>query len=430
MLMEVTKNFKFLKELPEGKDKAVLEGSTRSTKTYSIIQYLIVEWCLGKPKSVIRCFRFDSATHNDTTIKDFKEIMNMYGLWEAGSWNGTDKIFRFANGSEMSFSATSAPQKLQGKKQDVAWMNECMEISESAYAQIAFRTAQLTIFDFNPSYNKHWLFSRILPDETTAYMHSTYKDNPFLTPKQTREIECYEPTAYNKKMGTADAWKWDVYGLGKRGKVEGAVFQLYQETDFFPDPHMCQRYGLGLDFGFSLDPTAVIECAVFQDCLYLRELVYEIGLITTVNVSRPSEPSLEERLNSLDVDKNVKIYADCANPQQIADLNYSGFNVVPCVKGKDSILNGLNLMRERKIFIHQSSHNLITEFSHYKWKKDVRADRFKKEPIDEYNHLIDAGRYWCMAELQADKYARGATHQKKMAITSGRQPRATNRRFR
>ncbi len=429
----VTTNYEFLMECHnnEAIDTVVLEGSTRSTKTYSIIQYLIIEWCMQREGSTVRCFRYDSTTHNATTIADFKEVMATLGFWGMGSWNGQEKIFRFDNGSIFAFSATSDKQKLHGLKQDVAWYNESMEIPEESHSQISYRTRLLNIMDFNPSFSQHWIFSQLVDADrpNVAYKHSTYQDNPFLTPKQIDEIEKYEPTPENKKRGTADQYKWDVYGLGKRGQVEGAIFKLHGVTDFFPDPEHCQRYGIGLDFGFSLDPTGIVECALFQDQLYLRELCYETGLITTPNLSRPNEPSIEGALNDLNISKDTKIYADCAMPQQIADLQYSGFNVIACTKGKDSIINGLNLMRERKIFIHKASHNLRVEFERYKWKQDTRGV-WKNEPIDDYNHLIDGARYWCMAELQMAKYAKKGGTTPRMAIsTTSRPPKSRTRKY-
>ena len=404
--MDGTVNYEFLLDCEADKSvhTIILEGSTRSTKTYSISQFLTINKCINEPGITVRCFRYDSTTHNTTTIADFKEIMALLGIWEEGSWNGTEKVFRFNNGSMFAFSATSDIQKLQGMKQDIAWYNEAMEITEDAHAQINYRTSQLTIMDFNPSYNHHWLFN-LIGEPGVAYKHSTYKDNPFLTDKQVQAIEQYEPTPENIRRGTADAWKWDVYGLGRRGKVEGAIFKLFEITDFFPKKEQCQRWGMGLDFGFSLDPTALIECALFQDELYLREWIYETGLLTTVNLTRPSEPSIENSMNDIGIDKNVKMYADCAAPQAIQDLVLSGFNVIPCVKGPGSILQGIELLKQRKMFIHRKSSNLQLELEHYKWKDDKAHGGFKREPEDKDNHAIDAIRYWAMAELQMQKFA-------------------------
>lgn len=436
--MTATVNYKFLMDCQNDPviDTVVLEGSTRSSKTYSIIQYLIIEWCIKKEGSAVRCFRYDSTTHNTTTIADFKEIMRDLGLWESGSWNGQEKIFRFLNGSVFAFSATSDKQKLHGLKQDVAYYNEVMEIPEESHTQISYRTTELTIMDFNPSFSRHWVFQQLIDTDlpNVAYKHSTYKDNPFLTPKQIDEIEKYEPTPENKKRGTADDYKWSVWGLGKRGKIEGAVFKLYEVVDFFPDPEHCQRYGIGMDFGYTTDPTGIVECALFQDGLYLRELCYETGLLTTPNHTRPDEPSIEGRLNDLGIGKDVKIYADCAEAKSIADLNLSGFNVVPSDKSKGtskfgSIIDGINIMKKYKIYIHKASHNLLVEFENYKWAKNTLGVDLGK-PIDEYNHLIDGARYWARTELQMHEYAKKGHGRSYLGKVSGRQPRSRGRQFR
>lgn len=426
--IEVTKNFNFLDNLPPDKSIAILEGSTRSTKTYSIEQFLIIRKCMESPGTTVRCFRLDSVTHNKSTIKDFKEIMRILDLWEDGSWNGTDKEFKFNNGSLFAFDGTKDEQKLHGCKQDIAWLNEVMEIPTDAYTQISVRTTQLIIMDFNPSFNHHWVFSEIMhPDNKDwVYQHSTYKDNKFLSPQQVAAIEKYEPTPHNKKTGTADAWKWDVYGLGKRGKIEGAVFDFFATTDFFPKRSMCQRWGMGLDFGFSMDPAALVECALFQDCLYLREWIYETGLITTPNINYPNEPSIEGHLRELGIDGDVTIYADCAEAKSIADLQLSGFNVIPCNKSsagtkEGSILHGIDLMKQRKIFLYQGSQNLQLEFEHYRWKKGV-AGGFTRKPVDKDNHLCDAARYWCLAELQQQKWSQ-ATGGKKVKSNTMRSKR-------
>ena len=435
--IEVTNNYKFLLDChkdPE-KDFIVLEGSTRSSKTYSIIQYLIIEWCLGKEGSVVRCFRYDSTDHNDTTIADFKEIMHSLDIWEtAGSWNGTSKVYSWKNGSIFAFSATSDVGKLHGKKQDVAYLNEVMQIQEDAYTQISYRTNILTICDFNPSFSRHWIFSQFIDSDLpfVAYKHSTYRDNPFLTPKQIGEIEKYKPSPENRRRGTEDAYKWAVWGEGKRGKIEGAVFKLYEVTDFFPNPRHCQRYGLGLDFGYTTDPTGIIECALFQDGLYLRELCYETGLLTTPNHTRPDEPSIEGRLKELGIGNDVKIYADCAEAKSIADLNLSGFNVIPSDKSKGnskfgSIIDGINVMKKYKIYLYKGSHNLQVEFEQYKWATNTLGVDLGK-PIDNYNHLIDGARYFCRTELQSYEYAKSNSSNSRQAISSSRAPRG--RRFR
>ena len=432
-----TVNYEFL--IDTDKEKTiVMEGSSRSSKTFSIFQYLVINKLLQIPGYIARCWRLNSATHNDTTIQDFKDVMLMVGeakgiqgYWDkAGSWNGQDKVYRFVNGSVMAFNGTVDEQKIQGKKQHCSFFNEVMEISQGSYRQAAMRTTEKIIMDFNPSYNRHWVFDsmeeRIRKGEV-FYKHSTYKDNPFLSKEQVSEIESYDPTnPENVENGTADAWTWDVYGLGKRGKVKGAIFTLWENWyGAFPDRDLCQRWGYGLDFGFSLDPTALIECALFQDILYVREIVYKDNLLVTKNMTRPDEPSLENLLEQNRIDKDAKIYADCAAPGSITDLRMSGYNVIACEKGPDSILQGINLLKRRKIRI--VGRNIHHEFEHYKWKEKPMglqdgSNKYDRKPVDKFNHAIDAIRYWARAELQrAQVETVHATHRggRKVKVRSG-----------
>jgi len=378
----------------------VLEGSTRSGKTWAILQYLIEQAYASK----VRIFagRDDGTTCEKSIIPDFKEIMADYELWQARCWNSVLKVYTFDNGSTLEFGGTHEPFKLHGRRQDICWLNEAMEISYAAWTQLNQRTTRLRILDFNPSLTHHWVFERILKRSASdyTYCHTTYRDNPFLAHTQIAEIEAYEPTPKNIEAGTADEWHWQVYGLGKRGRREGVVFTLWSVTEDWPDRMNCQRYGYGLDFGFSLDPTAVVECALFQDDLYIRELVYEPGLLVGRNASKPNEPSIQGKLEALGVDKTARMHADSAQAESIRVLEIAGYNVVPTVKTPDSILHGLDLLRRRRLRIHISSQNLQRELENYTWDRRKSDGVWLDHPIDAWNHGIDAARYWALAELR------------------------------
>ena len=268
--------------------------------------------------------------------------------------------------------------------------------------------------DFNPSYNRHWVFDKImnkfpkgpLPPEV-GYCHSTYKDNPFLSPAQVREIESANPEVpENVRRGTADQYEWDVYGLGKRGNLQGAVFDNWEITSDWPDRMQCMRWGFGLDFGFSVDPTALIECAIWNRRLYVRERVYETKLHVVKNSSMPTEPSLEGYMDEMAIPKDSFICADCAQPESISNLFTRGWNVCPVKKTSGSVLGGINIMKKYHIMVHQDSISLQNEFEHYQWKKDTYKDKEQKlvpVPVDRDNHGIDAIRYWAMMNLAGDQ---------------------------
>lgn len=434
------KNTRFLRDsLSDVAQKKVdwllLEGSSRSGKTWGILFFLISlaldPSSLGKKKVIIRGFRQNATTTRGTIVADFLDIMQneisyeqgdkKFSLFDSvGSWNKTTQTYTFNNGSVIEFSGSDNPQKLQGAKQDIAWLNECMEITPDAKAQIEMRTTTLKIADWNPSLTAHWVFNILAKNDGSArYCHSTYKDNKNddtgesnLTASIIRTIESYDPSKpENVQAGTADAFKWAVYGEGRRGAREGQVFPRIHwdiiDDKLFPDKSVCQRHGYGGDFGFSQDPTAFIDCRFHNNALYVREMVYERGLLIGDNLEDNSIPSLQQRLKWYEqfeqehyqFNRLSQQIWDCADPRSIQFLRTIGFNASPCVKGKDSISYGISLMKSYRIYICRSSQNIQREFENYCYKKNPDGT-FSDVPEDANNHAIDAIRYWTMHALK------------------------------
>lgn len=380
----------------------VLEGSARSGKTWAILQVLICR-ALEKPRRIF-AGRHDGTTCDTSVIPDFQDVMRQMQVWDDARWNKQRKRYEFGNGSVWEFGGTKDAQKVHGRRQDIAWLNEAMEIPEDTYSQLAIRTSEQIILDFNPSFSQHWVFSRVLTQAASEvrHIHSTYRDNPFLSRAQVEEIEKLEPTVENKARGTADPWKWQVYGLGQRGRPEGAIYRLYELTDDWPEALYCARAGYGLDFGFSADPAAVVECRLHNDMLWLKELVYEKGLITSRNASDARVPSLEQRLAEAEVDQARKVYADPSRPEGIRELQLAGWNVWPGHKAPDSVQAGIVLLKGRRLMVFRGSHNLQMELENYTW--DRRADgTWLDRPVDAFNHLLDGARYWALGELRGER---------------------------
>jgi phage terminase large subunit len=380
-------------------DVAALEGSSRSSKTYSIIQYLILQ-CLQEPLTV-RAFRNDGTTCGKTIVQDFQHIMrHQFGIWDGDCWNKQEKRYSFPNGAAFFFDGCLDVNKLHGLRQDIAWLNEVMEITADAWRQIEMRTTKRALMDWNPSISSHWVFTSILTRSKGVYYNrSTYKDNPFLTERQIAAIESLEPIPENVRQGTANEWAWRVYGKGERAGREGRIFTNYRQTDFWPGPEVCIRRGFGLDFGFSQDPAALVECAVFNNELYLRQRVYARGLLVTKAVSRPSIPSIEGRMEEEGIERTELILADNARPDSIAELQAAGWNVAACTKGKDSILNGIQLLQGWAMVVHRQSPQIIEELENYTWKKHNATGMSLDVPVDDYNHALDAVRYWALSNL-------------------------------
>lgn len=395
----VTRNYVELKKADAaGKFYKVLEGSSGSGKTFSVLQYLIEKALIEK--TVITGFRHDQATCRDSIIADFTRVMGeQFGIWKQSCWNGSQFVYKFPNGSEFQFRGSSVPAKLHGPRRQIAWGNEAMEMSYEAHRQISMRTANEIIYDFNPSLNHHWLFDRILTRDDAAYIHSTFRDNPMLPPNAVAEIEALEPTPENKKRGTADEWAWTVYGEGKRGRREGAIFKAWDLVEDWPDQMLCQRWGFGLDFGFSQDPTALIECAIFQDELWLREHLYETGLVAQANPLDPSIKSIEGRMRESNIPEHARIHAENARPEINAALTASGYKIIPTKKTPDSILAGIDRLRSLPLKVDIRSQNLQMELESYCWDRNAQGVWLDR-PEDKNNHLIDAARYWVLGEMR------------------------------
>lgn len=416
--LQVTKNYDFLNDCWELYNIFVLRGSTRSSKTFAIVMFLILK-ALAIPNLTIRCYRHDSTTHEKGAIADMDVILGpgtpelpMMNLkvGKKGHYtkNISSKIYKFRNGSEISFSATNDVLKLHGPGADITWLNEVMEISLEAYRQLAYRTRGKIIMDFNPKFSKHWVFENILSRKTgVCFMHSTYEDNPFLSAEQIYEIESTDPSnPENVKNGTADAYEWAVYGCGECGVIKGAVFEYWDVTDYWPTVEQCDRHGYGLDFGFQVSPTAFVECALHNRVLYLREHMYHRKVLTVKNITKPSLPSIQGKFEEMNIDNMVMICADSANPEAIQALSNFDYNVTPVQKRKgtsdSSLLEGIQIMKRFKILVHEDSPNLQKEMEHYRWReqsyKDAEVQLIAK-PIKIDDHLIDAARYWCMMNL-------------------------------
>lgn len=425
--IEPNKNLSFLwgalkEKLEDGKPLSwfLLEGSSRSGKTWAILSFLIC-LCLkpdivGRREITVRAYRNDGTTCRDTIVADFLEIMthqfggeNSRGEWEsvfdrAGKWNKSTQTFSFNNGSTFSFQGASEPKKLHGKKATISWFNEAMEISYDAQFQIVARTEFLCIADWNPSETDHWIFDSVMTrGDECAYCHSTYHDNiKNLTPEIVAAIEALEPTPENIARGTADRFKWMVYGEGRRGVRENLVFPRYCweiiDDDKFPLERACQRHGYGEDFGYSQDPTALIKCALHNDAIYLHQCVYKRGLLIGRSYDNPDVPSLVGMMDALEIDKTEPISADCAAPEAIAQQRAAGYNARGTGKGAESINYGLQLMRQHRIYVTRSSQQLIKEFENYSYKKRPNGE-ITSEPEDRNNHGIDAARYWALDNL-------------------------------
>jgi phage terminase large subunit len=270
-------------------------GGTRSGKTYAILQFLIVQAL--QTAQAITIVRRTIPSLKRTIIKDFTDILKSIGIWREDSFNITDRIYRLGE-STIQFVNSDDPEKLRGLKSDILFVDEASEIDEESYFQLSIRTSDKIILAYNPTISPyHWL--RQMWD--CERFVTTYKDNSYLPTEMVKAIE--ELEFKNPKY-------WTIYGKGEFAPNEKAIFQFDLVDDFDAD-----FVGFGMDFGFSNDPTTL--CAVYRsgNNLYLEELLYEKGLVTS---------DIVKKLTELKIDKSYEIWCDSAEPRLIEEIYRSG----------------------------------------------------------------------------------------------------------
>ncbi|WP_343302862.1 PBSX family phage terminase large subunit [Chitinophaga niabensis] len=365
----------------------VLEGGSRSSKTISIIQFLLLyaQLTQGTEKRVI-ISRAVGTWIKGTVLHDFLKVVKAYGWYDKRHYNKTDRVYKLFD-CEFWFLGLDDDQRLHGMTCDVFWINEAMEAGKNDFDQLEQRCAEFAIIDYNPTEEEHWIYENVCGRDDAMYIHSTMLDNPFLPANMRRKILSYKPTKENFRQGTADKNKWEIYGLGKRARIEGVVFENYEIVDEVPAwiKRVCQ----GLDLGYTHDPTAILD--VWMDtghnALYLDELCYRTHML-----SRDIVAELKT------VNKKRKIISESADPRMVDEIALGGFNIHAVEKGPGSIKAGIDKMKGMKIYITRRSMNLIKEFKNYKYKKDKNG-KWLNEPIDDFNHGIDAARYVVLMEL-------------------------------
>lgn len=367
----------------------VLEGGSRSSKTYSIIQFWI-KYAIEHQDRTRRVIvsRLKATWLTATVLKDFIDVLKDYNLYNTIAKHnksvGAGVITLYT--TEFWFLGLDDEQRIHGMKSDAFWINEAVESSFDDYAQLMQRCSGFAILDYNPSYDEHWIYDKVCKREKTRYMHSTMLDNPLIPQNAKEQILSYEPTEYNVQQGTADKRKWQIYGLGKRASLEGLIFENWNYCKEIPQG--ITKRGYGIDFGFTNDFTAVVDCAFYGNTLYLDEKCYRTHMESRDIIKFFKE--LPQR----------KIMSESADPRLVSEIRHSGAMIYPIAKGQGSIVSSISVIQGYKILVTERSVNLIKELKNYTWKFDEDTKKFINKPAEgQADHLIDAFRYWVMGEL-------------------------------
>jgi phage terminase large subunit len=358
----------------------VVRGGTSASKTFSILPILI-DRAIKTPNLEISVVSESIPHLRRGALKDFLKIMMALGRYTDSQFNKSTLKYTFSNGSYIEFFSVDQPDKLRGARRNVLYVNECNNVDFDSYYQLAIRTSGEIWLDYNPS-SLFWVDREIINQEDVDFITLTYLDNEALSETIVKEIE-----SAKEKAKTSSYWAnwWQVYGLGQTGSLEGVCVPDWQEIDL---PTEARLLCYGMDWGYSNDPTSLIAMYKYNDAYIFDELIYQKGLLN-------SDISNLLKTNGV---KDI-IYADSAEPKSIAELNSYGHNVLPVSKGRDSILYGLNLINQNKVYVTSRSKNLINELRNYIWMIDKQGNKLNK-PIDAYNHAIDAMRYAMTSQLE------------------------------
>jgi phage terminase large subunit len=365
--------------------KKVIQGGTSAGKTYAILAVLI--HIAAKAKTEISVVSESIPHLRRGAMKDFGKVMQWTNRWRDEGWNKTLLTYTFANGSTIEFFSADQEAKLRGARRQVLYINEANNIEFEAYHQLAIRTSEAIYIDFNPV-SEFWAHTEVLAEQDSELIVLTYRDNEALPATIRDDIE-----AAQVKAATSTYWAnwWKVYGLGEVGSLQGVVFDDWQQVDgidFAGD----KLVAIGLDWGYTNDPTAVVAVYKRGSAILLHELLYSSGL---------TNQDIAEHLRKLGIGRSWPIIADSAEPKSIEEVHRLGFNIHPATKGADSIRNSIDILKRQPILVTRESTNLIKELRNYTWDTD-RTGASLGVPIDRYNHAIDAVRYVALNKLSAN----------------------------
>ena len=367
----------------------VIRGGQGASKTVSIIELLIQSLCSATKEATILSSELSKMKR--TVIRDYKKICKDWGVLEnEHDFNKSESKHEYFNGSYLDFLGADVNDVGKGFRRDILYINEADKMDVDTAVQFISR-ASLTIIDYNPD-SLFWGDDYI---NENNFITLTFEDNEYLADSEVKSILDYKAKGFfNTDLPTESIFgdgniknkywsnKWRVYGLGLVGNLDGIVFDNWDVIDSVPSG--ARLVGIGLDFGYTNDPSAAVEVYQYNGKRILNEIIYRTGMLNG-DIAKV-------------LPKNTYIYADSAEPKSIEEIRRTGVNIMPVTKGADSIMFGIQTMQTQEYLITSKSKNVINEFQKYIWQKDKRGDTQNK-PIDKYNHAIDAIRYHEMMDI-------------------------------
>ena len=364
----------------------VNQGGSSSGKTYSIMQVLFIlamQTC-GQVITVVGqdIPNLKKGSYRDaTTIRKNSPILQQW----FPKVNEGERIFYCINGSIIEFCSFKDGQDAKNGKRDYLFVNEANGVSWEIYWQLAIRTRVGIFIDYNPS-ARFWVHEQLIGRHDVDLIISDHRQNYYLTEQLHNMIE-----------GIEDDELWKVYARGATGSISGLVFSHYNIVEALPPREEWKMSVYCLDYGFTNDPTTLQHLVLAHGEIWTDELIYSTGM---------TNPMIAERAKALGLTRADTIIADSAEPKSNAELRSMGLNVQGCVKGADSIINGIDILKRYVWNVTRNSTGIRKELQNYKWK--VTKDGVTtNQPVDCFNHGIDAVRYGALEKLKVAARPRG-----------------------
>lgn len=409
------------------------EGSSRSSKTHSLLQAFYL-YAFNQPNKRLSVWRDTEKDCRDTILNDMQRAYPTFPNYQNITFNITKSVFRFPNKSKIEIKGTDDDEKVMGYQGDVIWINEPYKISKETFDQLDMRTADFVLIDWNPK-KAHWI-EDLKKDKRAITIKSTFKDNPFCPPEQRLKILSYqtvkqsaividgliqeqEARSYdvntnannftenqikelircreNEHKNSANAFNWQVYGLGIKAEKPNRIFHWTEISDDEYNKIISKVY-TGVDWG-KVDAWGILDAKYYDGCLYLHERNYlsESKLRERLQPTELAQIQANEEgfvawyFNRFQIPKDREIICDTNRPLKTGALRRLGYTrAMPAVN--KSILDGIDLLDELKVYYTSSSKNLKYEQENYSRKTD-RYGIVLEDPEDADNHLIDPARY-------------------------------------
>jgi phage terminase large subunit len=343
----------------------VNQGGTRSSKTYSLTQLIVIK-ALEKQRT-ITVVRKTLPALKATAYRDFLEILQDNGIYKVENHNKSEMTYNL-QGSLIEFVSVDQPQKIRGRKRSILFINEANELTYEDFKQLILRTEEDVYMDYNPSDEYHWIYDKVLTRDDAELIRSTYLDNPFISQAIINEIE---------RMKAEDPEYWNIYGLGERATKSN---KIYNNWEIYHDDPVGEKV-YGLDFGYN-HPTSLVQVIEHDGAYYVKSLIYESYLTNSLRLKKASDMGLS---------KEVPLYPDIEDAAAVQEWKTAGYNVKDTMKGPGSVKGGIDFIKGKKIYIHADSIELQSEIKSYSWK--TKGEQILDEPVKIHDDGMDSMRY-------------------------------------